>query len=328
MGALLVLAVALSLVSASSAAGAVTRIRVDWTASNPPDKAQRVHDYAPQITVFEGGGPVGRYGLTGCGFDYGCSAEAGFRWGEENRDDGGVPHRVSFVDEQPARRRQICFEVGHPDQPEAEVDPTYSVTVTVTDPSGVSRTYSKILRKGQVTDLDCSPVFRPKSPRGLGARARPPKWWVQGVRLLKSRGGRCKSSKTRRPSRHPVTGRRAGTFTTSGVYCEHSIPRRLFAKFGGNPDSPNPSESCSSSVSRGNPDGDEYSYSCWIFSVQGRRKRPSLSSWSCERRKFFEEGRGQQRGFLYGAWIGQRDKRSSKRRIRTLARCLARPPRR
>jgi hypothetical protein len=311
--------------SAGSAGAAVTRIKVEWSAQSPPGQPQSAWEFSPYVSVFVGGSGGGGY--TGpCSQEGNCEASPGFHWEEANPNPGGYAQAISFVDEQPTRARQVCFEISHPYATDYPTDPQFSVVVTATDPDGQSRSRSFTLVKGQRTDVDCTPVFRPIPE--LPAKAKqPPAWWLEGRKLLKARGGSCKRSTDRLPASDPRTGRPEGTYMEVSVVCSHAIPKRLFVKFGGNPAAPNPAERCSSLVTEGRPEGDGYAYSCEIFSGGGRRAKLTTSSWSCARFKSFERYPGGR--VLKEAdrtWSARRSTRSRKYRVKTLAGCLARRP--
>jgi hypothetical protein len=310
--------VAILLAFAPSADAAVTRIRVEWSADSP-------QELSPRVSVFTEGSLTGWH--TGpCARDPdNCKADPGFRWGEANPNAGGYPQVISFVDDRPNRARQVCFEVADAYAEElptsaarsSQTNPAVRVVVTVTDPGGASRTRSFALARGGRSAVDCTPMFRP--PRRLGARARPPAWWVQGRNLIKARGGRCGRSTRKQRGSDPRTGRPAGTYTIVSVLCVRRTPRFLLVRFGY-------PERCSSSHSNGNPEGDFYLHFCEIFSGQGRRAKPTRSSWQCQRFKEFDPVGRHVEKRADRAWSARRSRRSSKYRVRTLKGCLARRP--
>jgi hypothetical protein len=317
--------VALSgLASAASADAALTRIRVDWSAQAPPGGPQSAWEFSPYLHIFTEGNETGWY--TGpCAREGNCQADPGFHWEEANPNGGGYAQVISLVDDQPGRARQLCYEVQHPYAPDWPTDPRFSIVVTVTDPGGASRTRNFTLAKGQRSDVDCSPEFRPSQIPAVSTR--PPAWFVAAKKLLKARGGKCERSSTRLPADDPITGRPKGTYTEVDVQCRHAIPKRLFVKFGGNPAAPNPSESCGSIVSKDKPDGDGYSYLCRIFSARRKNGKPTKSSWLCQRSSSYERTPGGRVFREAGrTWVARRTPRSQERKVKTLGRCLTRQP--
>ena len=309
----LVLAACAFLASAASATAAVTRVQVDWTAYNVPGQAYSIWDEAPEILVFEGGGPAGQYIGPCAERSINCTREKDFRWVESNPNGGGEAQTVSFVDDRPQRRRQLCFEVRHPTLPDSQTDPEYTVTVTVTDPAGARRTRTFTFKKGQTSKLDCSPVFR--RPKPLGARKRRPAWWVDGTRLLKARGAKCDRETSKVRASHPVTGRKYGTYSEVIFACGRKVPRMVAKRLN------IPRERCAGTFSKGNPEGDEYAWFCEIVSAA----QPTASAWSCKRFKDFQASLpGEKRSDP--VWSAQRTGRSSKYERRTLAACLHRRP--
>ena len=310
------LVICLVLSSAAPADAAVTRLRVEW--STPSQ-----HEFSPAVRASVTDGPSGDYSGP-CQQPGNCRTPgSGFRWEEANPNAGGYFQTISLVDDHPGQARQICFTVRHPYAADWPSDPRFQINVTVTDPDGATRTQSYSLAKGQTSEVDCSPVFRP--PPSLGT-VRPPAWWVQGRRLIRKRGGKCTRSTSQVEAQDPRTGDRGGTYTETYVACRHRVPKRLFVKWGGNPAAPTGFETCSSLISRGNPEGDGYSFLCRIFSARRMGGNPGPSSWLCQRAKHLDlRDRDREAD---SAWTAQRTPRSSKRRVRALARCLARRPRR
>ena len=307
--------VCLLLISAAPAE-AVTRLRVEW---NAPSQ----YEFSPAVRASVAGGSSGDYSGP-CQQPGNCRTPgSGFRWEEANPNAGGYYQTISLVDDQPGQGRRICFSVRHPYAADFPTDPRFQINVTVTDTNGATRTQSYSLAKGQTSEVDCSPVFRP--PPGLGT-VRPPSWWLQGRRLISRRGGKCRSSTSQIEARDPRTGDPGGTYTETAVQCRHVILKRLGVKWGGNPAARTLAEGCSSIISRGNPEGDGYVFSCRIFSTRSGSRNPTMSSWPCERSKGLDLRDGDRRSDR--AWTARRTPRSRKRQAGTLARCLARRPKR
>jgi hypothetical protein len=302
------------LVSAADAQGA-TRLRVDWSAPSQ-------HDFSPRINLYSSGGLSGSYNGP-CSGPGNCSAGGGFHWEEANPNAGGYYQTISLVDDQPAQRRRVCFEIGHPYAADFPGERQYQVTVQVTDPNGAPRTRTFTLSKGQTTQAECSPAAQ---PRGQLGKVRPPAWWTQASRLIRARGGRCARSTEHIQGQDPITGERRTTYTETFTACRHRVPKRLFVRWGGNPAAPNPSESCSSIVSNGNPLGDGYSFICTLFGARRARGNPIVSAWRCQRFKHLDLQTGDGRSDR--AWTAQRRPRGFENRVRSLRRCVTRRPKR
>src|SRR3954451_24268407 len=160
------LALAVFLVHAASADGAVTRLHLDWTT----DRSDR--DQNPYVAVYLNGQRAASY-FTRCP----CPTEQGVRWEEANVNTGGFAWTISLGDDQREAARRMCFEVTAPPIQTGAMQ----VSLAVTDAGGGGRTVQFALAASQTSAVECSPVaFSPPTNPAYDP-SRPP-WLEEAIK--------------------------------------------------------------------------------------------------------------------------------------------------
>ena len=201
-----------------------------------------------------------------------CTREKDFRWVEGDL-------TVCSVDDRAQLRRQLCFEVRHPNATRSQ---TRSGVHGHGDRHRSSRRAQDAylhLQEGPERQARLqSPSFGGRNRSGK--RKRKPAWWVDGTRLIKARGAKC-NRETSEGAREPSGDREGGCgdlFGGRSSSCGRKVPRIITKR--------PPASPVLEPLLEGQSAGQRIRV---VLRDRGAPAgRPTGSAWSCKRFKDFQ----------------------------------------